>query len=396
LKRLLENRAKQNEKGAIIAEATIVLPMFIFAIFIILSIVEICYMQSKMSVALNSAAKEMSQYAYLYTTLGLDESLSGEGGKSSEFMDSFSEVLAKVAGVSDMVAMDEVTELFETGSEVAAGDSLAEYMKDGVGMALAKQLVKKNLVSYKNDTAESFLRRNGVVGGLDGLSFVYTSFLTNETQDEVDIVVTYKIRVLNFFNNDLELRFLQRATSKVWGQGVSLVSSEGGNSTADSSTGIWDENSLSRGKQIVSNEKKNYTYTSDKNGFHAYNKEKNEYVRIISINTFDSSYSDSANGEKAINNAMKSAFNSLYSGVDKVGTSVTLKDSSGKDATVSTPKDGRVYKIVVVVPDNADITQVQNIAKAFEKERKELGDEVSIEVKTGYGSVTQSSEGSGT
>jgi len=49
-----------------------------------------------------------------------------------------------------------------------------------------------------------------------------------------------------------------------------------------------------------------------------------------------------------------------------------------------------------VVPDNADITQVQNIAKAFEKERKELGDEVSIEVKTGYGSVTQSSEGSGT
>jgi len=311
LKRLLENRAKQNEKGAIIAEATIVLPMFIFAILIILSVVDICYMQSKMSVALNSAAKEMSQYAYLYTTLGLDESLSGEGGKSSEFMDSFSEVLAKVAGVSDMVAMDEVTELFETGSEVAAGDSLAEYMKDGVGMALAKQLVKKNLVSYKNDTAESFLRRNGVVGGLDGLSFVYTSFLTNETQDEVDIVVTYKIRVLNFFNNDLELRFLQRATSKVWGQGVSLVSSEGGNSTADSSTGIWDENSLSRGKQIVSNEKKNYTYTSDKNGFHAYNKEKNEYVRIISINTFDSSYSDSANGEKAINNAMKSALHSL-------------------------------------------------------------------------------------
>lgn len=68
-------------RGAIVVEATIALTTFIFAIFIILSVVDICYVQSKMSVALNSASKEMSQYAYLYSALGLDEYMSGEGEK---------------------------------------------------------------------------------------------------------------------------------------------------------------------------------------------------------------------------------------------------------------------------------------------------------------------------
>ena len=57
MKRWLEKRRSKSEKGAVIVEATIVLPMFIFAILIILSVVDICYVQSKMSVALNSAAK---------------------------------------------------------------------------------------------------------------------------------------------------------------------------------------------------------------------------------------------------------------------------------------------------------------------------------------------------
>ena len=91
IKHFLNNK-KKDENGAIIAEATVSLTAFMFAILIILWLINICYVQAKMAVALNSAAKEMSQYSYLYTALTLDEYMTGSGGKSSEIMDSFSEV----------------------------------------------------------------------------------------------------------------------------------------------------------------------------------------------------------------------------------------------------------------------------------------------------------------
>lgn len=50
------------ERGAVVVEAVISMTAFMFAILIILSITDIAYTQSKMAVALNSAAKEISQY----------------------------------------------------------------------------------------------------------------------------------------------------------------------------------------------------------------------------------------------------------------------------------------------------------------------------------------------
>ena len=63
----------RKEKGAIVVEATIALTAFIFAIFTILSIVNICFIQAKMAVALNTAAKEISQYSYLYFAMNVDD-----------------------------------------------------------------------------------------------------------------------------------------------------------------------------------------------------------------------------------------------------------------------------------------------------------------------------------
>lgn len=381
---------KRDEKGAIIVEATIVLPLFIFAILIILSVIDICYVQAKMSVALNSAAKEMSQYGYLYTTFELDEHLSGEGGKSSELMGSLGEVFNKLGGQTEGFS-DELSGMFSTTGSIASGDSVAEYAKDALGMTLAKQLVKKNLVSYKDDTAENFLRRNQVVDGVDGLNFLYTSFLTNADQNEVDIVVSYEIRVLRLLNMDFKFRFVQRATSKVWGKGVSLTNTDSDETSSDAAS-IWDNNDLSRGKEIVKNEKKNYTYTSDGQGFHAYNKETNEYVRIISINTNDDKYSNPETAQGEIRKALVSTYSSLYTSVGFIKDNVTVQDSTGNDVTVSTPEEGRTYRIVLVVPDNADLATIKAAVEAFEAERAELGDIVTVEIKTGYGSPTISED----
>ena len=59
-------RKVKNEHGAIVVEATIAFSAFIFLIFIVYSIVDICYIQAKMGIALNESAIDMSQYSYLY------------------------------------------------------------------------------------------------------------------------------------------------------------------------------------------------------------------------------------------------------------------------------------------------------------------------------------------
>ena len=380
IKRFLNNK-KTDENGAIVVEATISLTAFIFAILIILQLVNICYVQSKMAVALNSA--EMSQYSYLYTALTLDEYMSGTGGKSSEFMGSFSEVLKTISNGTSNISSD-LSSMFSTAGDIAAGDSAAEYIKDGIGIALAKQLIKKNLKSFDGDTADAFLKRSHVVNGFGGLNFLYTSFLTNENQDEIDLVVTYKIQVLKLLNNEFKFNFVQRARCKAWGKGVSIKNP----SSAVASGSIWDAGNLSRGSSIINSEKKNYSYTSSSNGFHAYNARNNEFVIIRSINTFDDIYKNSNPPEKEIKNALNSSFNRIYSGVSELGTDVNVVDSSGKDAVVHSNVDTRTYKIVVVAPEDADLSTINSAARAFEAEKASLGYTVNVEVKTGYGNPT--------
>lgn len=374
-------KKKQNrERGAIVVEATIALTTFIFMIFTILSVVDICYVQSKMAVALNSASKEMSQYAYLYYTLNLDEHMNGEGGQSSEkIMEPLSAVFSKISnGTSDFST--DISDLFSQASEVAGGDSLAEYGKDAVGMGLAKQLVKKNLVSYKGDTAENFLRRNHVVNGLDGLNFAYTSFLTDVDQSEVDIVVSYDVEVIKLLNIDFKYKFVQRARSEAWKKGESIK-----NPSSEVNTGsIWDANDFSRGKEIVKNEKKNYTYTSDKNGFHAFDPDQNKFIRIRSLDTNEESYSDPVEGQKKIKDALQSSLNSMKQGVENLGDPITVKNAQGENVTLDSPKDSRKYQIVLVVPDGADRAVLDAAVADFK--RKNPG--VEVEVRTGYGDPT--------
>ena len=64
---------KDKEQGALVVEATLSLTAFVFAMFTILTLVNVYYIQAKMSVALNAATKEISQYSYLYYALGINE-----------------------------------------------------------------------------------------------------------------------------------------------------------------------------------------------------------------------------------------------------------------------------------------------------------------------------------
>lgn len=203
-----ENR----ERGAVVVEAVISMTAFIFTMLIILSIADIAYTQSKMAVALNSAAKEISQYCFLYYKFQLDEANSAldegtEGAQKTvedtvaglgQMMDSFGEAGSDfeegkfdsavnslmngadsahqtVSNLAGDIAED--PKAFLIGMGKLAGREVTEAAKVYLGQIMAKAFMSKNLQSFAGDDPDAFLRRLHVVDGMDGLDFQYTSLM---------------------------------------------------------------------------------------------------------------------------------------------------------------------------------------------------------------------------
>ena len=103
----------KSEDGAIIVEATISLSTFMFFIVTLLTIVNICYVQSKMGIAINETAKEISQYSYLYGISGLNEKQKKLAEAGDAAKNTTENIVESVGGL--------VTAIEDTKSEVVSG-----------------------------------------------------------------------------------------------------------------------------------------------------------------------------------------------------------------------------------------------------------------------------------
>ena len=93
----------KDEDGAIIIEATLSLSFFMFFIVTVLTIVNICYVQSKMSIAVNETAKEISQYSYLYGLTGLNKKQQDLVKQGQEANDRMTDIVGNVGAMMDGV-----------------------------------------------------------------------------------------------------------------------------------------------------------------------------------------------------------------------------------------------------------------------------------------------------
>lgn len=254
----------KNERGAIIVEATISLSAFMFAVFMFLSVANICFSQAKMQIAINTTAREISQYMYLYGLSGLNQAQAelhkgGEAARAtirtvSEGVSIIGNSAAEIQGSMEnaMTNTDKIGEMYEQISqEIDKGSSAvqsiqaeleklaedpgtfilgcAQLFADGtievaksrlIAAPLAKALVKKHLAAYEGQSEEEFLRWIGIVPGgngtyLDGLDFS-ESLLCPGGEEEIKITVKYQIRVLDFFHLDLRMNFEQTASTTPW------------------------------------------------------------------------------------------------------------------------------------------------------------------------------------
>ena len=408
----------RKEKGAIVVEATISLTTFIFAIFIILNIVNICYIQAKIGVALNTAAKEISQYSYLYYALGADglDSKLSDGTEASKkmatdtidgvgaFMDSLSNASAsaKSGDFDSMISSiqsgaDNVDGLitqyadklrddpkgFIIGMGKMAASELKEEGKVVLAKVLAKTFMQKNLVEDSRDDPDAFLKRYKVVDGMSGLDFNYTTFLAYGRSNEIQLVVTYQVEVIKLLGLDYKFTIRQCSKTTAWGNGISILNPQqnGSSAAASGKDSVWNnKNDMERGKIIVESEKENYAYTDSGHGFDAYNNSggSNEFISIISANTNDDSYS-TASGIKA---KIAAAYKDMMNKVDDLGETITVENKNGETVELSSDPDTRTYRIVLVVPDDADLSLVIQASKEFQA----ANPGVEITIRQGYGS----------
>lgn len=186
------NTTYEGEHGAIIIEASICLPIFMFFMITLLSITKIAYTQAVVAVSLDRTAKQMSEYAHVYHALGIDGVLTGSGGKSSEVFDKVSEYLGKIG---DLFGSDTLNEMGES----IAGDSLTEYGLHFLGKEAAERMLKDNILGKSWSSREEFERFKKTFHIVSDFSWG-DSNIFEDGSNKLYLIVDYDIEVIKLFS----------------------------------------------------------------------------------------------------------------------------------------------------------------------------------------------------
>ena len=206
---MTKRRVNADEGGAIIMEATISLTAFMFAMFTLLSIIQMAYAQSRMSVALCCATKEIAEYSHIYFITGMDESFSGKGGLSSDIFGQLGEFLEQVG--SELGPLDSgLGEFVTSAGNSLTHTSVSNLVKNFISNGLAYKLMDTNLGDGTPEGAALFKKRYHI----ENVSMLQSSVF--ERGNEIYIRVLYDIRVVKLLNLDYVFHMSTWAYSDAW------------------------------------------------------------------------------------------------------------------------------------------------------------------------------------
>lgn len=437
-------RNDRHEEGSVTIEATISLSTFMFAIVTILTIVNICLVQARISYALNATAKELSQYSYLYSLTGIPTAEGKLASKAkaqtqdvdkvlNDVNDIFTEVenLAgtDVAGVTDPAGIaDKWNEAAGSVERIeASGSSLKDTIEDiakdpkglifgiakmagsrGLDLAksrliaapLAKVMVKKHLVNEKGGDVEAFLKQKGVVPSasgeyMDGLDFSQST-LFPEGSNEIRINVKYDVKVITLLNLKVKFHFNQSAVTHGWLAGESSYRSS---SEFIQNNNVWTESTLHERSELIRHQgiadlkDEGYQQTQGLTDVQLYNPDTNEFVMISSMNPlYSAKGEDSLTLDDLDDDALREAIERLCGKMDSTTNgldSVTTKQKGSDGSTTRETYDcsGASNKIVLVIPEDPGLKEKIEEIIASSNTRG-----VEIEIQTGYGNGARTTE----
>lgn len=257
--KMLRARKKRSrcEKGSVTIEATISLSFFIFVIITILSVINVCVIQARMAFAINSTAREISEYCYLYSLIRSELRSGGGGAKKDDVAPEVVKVFEAIQSIAggempkiDFKELEGVWndiikgekpgafggEILEAAENIAKNPAkflfgLAKLALKGklelevsrrIATPIVTAMIKKHLTDEKGGKPESFLRAMRVVPHADsymsGLN-LKSSLLFPSGTDYIIVNVRYRVKMIPLLPINMHFDFNQTAVTRGWMQG---------------------------------------------------------------------------------------------------------------------------------------------------------------------------------
>ena len=355
----------RDERGSMVVEAALALPIFMFAIITILSITNICSAQALMANSINGIAKDMGKYSYIYCKVGGNSANQNLEGKGSSAKEATASIMDATTLKSLIDSTGDLVYQASTDSEMAEsifymiGNDIKNEAANTIADSICEKVLEDRLTS-EGYTADSILRHYGIEEGLSGLDFSNSDILGSNEPGVITIVVEYDVKVIDLLGIDYKFHFVQSAKANMWdptgteGSGDSGDSGEGGSgeesddSSTEATTETTEESTTEESSTETTTEAGDSSDTDDitakldtiRNQYGSevdriYKDYGNEAVELIYLYGDGAYYSIAHKGGDAVRLISKygqGAANCIYSNEDKFVEISALIDEYGQDA----------------------------------------------------------------
>ena len=205
----------KNSKGSLTVEALLFLIPFIMAVCTIINAGRFIQAEVLIHHAATQTAKQISAYSYVLTKAKISEKMQRTNGKSEKFAADVENATSSIEGLAD--AVGDMDSLVEGVFSLAKSEGRKSLMTQIAG-ELTEENIKRSL-RLMTDDPDEFLSSIGIEGGLSGLDYSKSEWLTKgeEEKGNVRIVVEYTMKNVMFPNFDFgQYEFSQSASTLIW------------------------------------------------------------------------------------------------------------------------------------------------------------------------------------
>jgi hypothetical protein len=235
----------KKENGMVTVETAVFLVIFLGAYLAILAFGRLAYAEIVMQQALDATAMQISQYSYVLTKMGAVKAINETSAEAAQTKSDISTVTQGVTDIysafssvtdGDITEDDVNTVLGAAESGKTAYNVASSYFKNPKGLLtgllavgkegleeeglrrltgwIAKGQIESYLESVTSDP-DAYLKKLGVVDGLDGIDYDRCSLIADQTQDVVVTVEFYVENPVSIFG--IQKRKVRlSASTRVW------------------------------------------------------------------------------------------------------------------------------------------------------------------------------------
>lgn len=205
----------KDSRGSLTVETLLFLIPFIMAFCTIINTARFVQAEVLIHHAVTQTAKQISTYSYVFTKAGITQKMQETNGKSKEFQNTVEEAASSIQGFADAVGDSDA--LVEGVFSLAKAEGRGAIMEEIVG-ELTEETIKDS-IALMSDDPNDFLSDIGIVGGLSGLDFSGSKWITKGEDEKanIEIVVTYTMKNVLFPDFDFgQYEFSQSASTLIW------------------------------------------------------------------------------------------------------------------------------------------------------------------------------------